>query len=110
MPSREANGKETTIAFLLAVIFGLGSLFYSFAAAGDLFSVPAIALCVGRRALHSGSICFYPYRQARSMASAISQRAVGIRILGQPRVVTWRTRWSVASPFWLSINNARPGN
>ena len=46
MPSREANGKETTIAFLLAVIFGLGSLFYSFAAAGDLFSVPAIALAL----------------------------------------------------------------
>ena len=46
MPSREANGKETTIAFLLAVIFGLGSLFYSFAVAGDLFSVPAIALAL----------------------------------------------------------------
>ena len=46
MPSREANGKETTIAFLLAVIFWLGSLFYSFAAAGDFFSVPAIALAL----------------------------------------------------------------
>jgi hypothetical protein len=46
MPSREANGIETTIAFLLAVIFGLGSLFYSFATAGDLFSVPAIALAL----------------------------------------------------------------
>jgi hypothetical protein len=46
MPSSEANGKETTIAFILAVIFGLGSLFYSFATAGDLFSVPAIALAL----------------------------------------------------------------
>lgn len=46
MPSREANGRETTIAFLLAAIFGLGSLFYSFAAAGDFFSVPAIALAL----------------------------------------------------------------
>ncbi len=44
MPSREANGKETTFAYILAVIFGFGSLFYSFAAVGDFFSVPAIAL------------------------------------------------------------------
>ena len=44
MPSREANGRETTIAFVLALLFGLGSLFYSFAAAGDFFSVPTIAL------------------------------------------------------------------
>lgn len=46
MPSREPNGRETMIAAILAIIFGIGSFFFSFAAIVDYLSVPLVALAL----------------------------------------------------------------
>ena len=63
MPSKEPNGRETFIAAVLAIVFGIGAFFFSLAAVADILSVPAIALVL--TAIHYIAVT-YVFRRTKA--------------------------------------------